>query len=83
MNKKTFTIKIEKLISQIEDIISELPYQGDKETNSQKIYLLNTLNKFSYAVNGIEESDFQEIKIEENGKSKNDKTIKETKGKNN
>jgi len=59
MNKVEFKNKVEYLISQIEDVISEMPYKGDSENESQKIYLTNQLNQFSYAVNGVEDSDFE------------------------
>ena len=59
MNKTEFQSKVEELISQIEDIISEMPYKGDSEKQSQKIYLTNQLNQFSYAVNGVEDEDFE------------------------
>jgi len=58
MNKTEFKSKVEELIGQIEDVISEMPHKGDSETESQKIYLTNQLNQFSYAVNGVEDSDF-------------------------
>ena len=54
-----FHERIESLIEEIEDLISEMPYKGDSETKSQKIYLINQLNQFHYAVNGIEEEDFE------------------------
>lgn len=58
MNAKTFKSKIEKEVSKIEDIISKMPYKGDSESESQKIYLTNKLNQFSYAVNGVTDDDF-------------------------
>ena len=59
MNKTEFKNKVEDLVSQIEVIISEMPYKSDSETESQKIYLTNQLNQFSYAVNGVEDEDFE------------------------
>ena len=59
MNKTEFKSKVEELISQIEDVISEMPYKGDSERESQKIYLVNQLNQFIYAVNGVEDEDFE------------------------
>ena len=58
MNRKDFKDKVEALVSQIEDVISKMPYKGDSENESQKIYLINQLNQFTYAVNGVEDSDF-------------------------
>jgi frataxin-like iron-binding protein CyaY len=58
MNKIEFKNRVEDLVSQIEDIINKMPYKGDSETESQKIYLMNKLNQFSYAVNGVEDEDF-------------------------
>lgn len=58
MNKEEFKNKVEDLVSQIEDIIKEMPYRGDSEIESQKIFLLNQLNQFSYAVNGVRDEDF-------------------------
>lgn len=58
-----FKRRIETLIERIEDIINEMPYQGDSEEKSQKIYLINQLNQFSYAVNGVRESDFKKLKL--------------------
>ena len=54
-----FKKRIEALIEKIEDLIDEMPYRGDSEKESQKVYLLNQLNEFSYAVNGIKESDLK------------------------
>ncbi len=54
-----FKKRIEALIEKIEDLIDEMPYQGDSEEESQKVYLINQLNEFSYAVNGIKESDLK------------------------
>lgn len=62
MIAENFKTRIEALISQIEDIIEEMPQKGDKCEDCQKIYLTQTLNEFSYTVNGVEESDFQEDK---------------------
>lgn len=59
MNKTEFKNKVETLVFDIEDIINEMPYKGDSETESQKIYLINQLNQFSYAVNGVEDEDFE------------------------
>ena len=59
MNKTEFKNKVETLVSEIEDIINEMPYKGDSETESQKIYLTNRLDQFSYAVNGVEDEDFK------------------------
>lgn len=56
-----FKKRIEALIEKIEDLIDEMPYRGDSEKESQKVYLLNQLNEFSYAVNGVKESDFKKL----------------------
>ena len=56
-----FKKRIEALIEKIEDLIDEMPYQGDSEEESQKVYLINQLNEFSYAVNGVKESDFKKL----------------------
>jgi hypothetical protein len=58
-----FKRKVDALIEKIEDIINEMPYHGDSEEESQKIYLINQLNQFSYAVNGVKESDFIKLKL--------------------
>lgn len=60
MNKKKFKTKVTKLISEIEDLILEMPYKGDSENESQKVLLTRTLSDFYYAVNGVEDSDFEE-----------------------
>jgi len=60
--KENFKRKVEELISQIEDVIDEMPAKRYKETESQKICLINELHKFAYAVNGVEDSDFEENK---------------------
>ena len=59
INKAEFQTKVENLVSQIEYLIDEMPYKGDSERESQKIYLTNQLNQFSYAVNGVEDEDFE------------------------
>jgi len=38
-------------------IESNMPSRGLKECNCQQLCLLNRLNDFTYAVNGIEQSD--------------------------
>jgi len=60
MNKQKFTKKAEKLIESLEDLINKMPYKGDKETVSQKIYMLNKLKSFECCVNGLEDCDFVE-----------------------
>ena len=46
------------LISKAEDVIQRLPDKGDKESDSQKICLINALNELEYTVNGVEVEDF-------------------------
>ena len=53
-----FNTRVEDLISQIEHLIGLMPDKGDSSTESQKVNLTQRLNEFSYAVNGVEESDF-------------------------
>jgi hypothetical protein len=60
MNAKEFKEKTEKLIYEIEGLIEEMPYKADSETDSQKIFLMNQLNQFNYAVNGVTDDDFNE-----------------------
>lgn len=59
MKAEKFKTKVESLVSKIEDLIETMPYQGDSESESQKIALTNALNQFSYTVNGVEDSDFK------------------------
>lgn len=55
----TFKSKAEKLISKFEKLLEEMPDKGLKSTDSQKACLQQALNELSYAVNGVEASDFK------------------------
>jgi len=59
MDLSTFKMEMDYLCSQIEDLINEMPYKGNKEEDSQKVCLQNALNKLQQAVNGCEEEDFE------------------------
>jgi len=65
MDLTTFQAELENKISEIENLIEQMPYKGDKCETSQKICLTQALNEFGYAVNGIEQSDLKEINDEE------------------
>lgn len=58
MNAKEFKRKSEKLISEIEKLIQQMPQKGNTQSECQKLTLQQTINEFSYAVNGVEDSDF-------------------------
>ncbi len=60
MKAKEFKNKAEKLIDKIQDLINQMPYKGDTQSDSQKICLTHQLNEFYYTVNGVEDSDFIE-----------------------
>lgn len=62
MNSTKFKTKAESLINELEELINTMPYRGNSEQESQKIYLSNKLNQFSYAINGVEEGDFDKEK---------------------
>jgi hypothetical protein len=56
MTKEEFKTKAEELIEQLESLIEQMPTKVDT-SESQKVLLQNQLNQFSYAVNGLEDSD--------------------------
>ena len=58
MNAIEFKEKAENLISQMEDLLSEMPSKGLKSDECQKLCLQQALNEFSYAVNGVRDIDF-------------------------
>lgn len=53
-----FQIDMNNLISKAKYVIQRLPDKGDKESDSQKICLINALNELEYTVNGVEMEDF-------------------------
>ena len=62
MKAKKFKSKMESLIDKMNDLISEMPYQGNSESESQKVCLTNALYHLSQQVNGVENSDFKPSK---------------------
>lgn len=54
-----FQIQAEKLTSKLRNIISKMPEKGLKEEDCQRLYLLNRLSEFEYAINGVSENDFK------------------------
>lgn len=51
--------KIDPLLSEVEDLIHQLPQKGDKSEDCQRIQLQYELNQLQMAVNGTEEIDFK------------------------
>jgi len=62
---RKFKERLESLVSEIENVIDEMPFKGNSCQESQKICLIQALNKFSFAINGIEKDDLEEIYDEE------------------
>lgn len=60
---KTLKQELHDLLKPIEAKINTLPYKGDKCSNSQKICLIQALNKLEHNINGLEKEDL--IKEEE------------------
>mgnify|MGYP006989528054 CR=1 FL=1 len=60
MDLLTFQGQADELIAQIEALIDEMPYKGDKEADSQKICLQRCLDELQYAINGCEQEDFED-----------------------
>jgi frataxin-like iron-binding protein CyaY len=60
MELKEFKEKAEDLLSQMEDLIHELPQKGDTSTECQRTNLQQNLNELYYAVNGTEAEDLIE-----------------------
>lgn len=53
--------RIESFVDQIEEaILTNMPEKGLKESECQRRYVLNRLNDFSKAVNGITDEDMIE-----------------------
>lgn len=60
---ETLKNKLEFEIEKIRDIIkNSMPYKGDTSLESQKVQLLNNLDRFEYSVNGIDPTDFIQLK---------------------
>lgn len=59
MKVETFKNKAGVLMSKLEDLILLMPDTEDSQSESQKEYLKQKLNEFSYAVNGTEQKDFR------------------------
>jgi hypothetical protein len=57
---KEFKEKMENLISQMEDVLEMMPIKGNSSSDCQRTYLQQQINEVSYAVNGVEDSDFKE-----------------------
>lgn len=53
-------IKLEFLVSKIEDILETLPSKGSTSTECQKMHLDLQLRRFSHSINGLSEEDLIE-----------------------
>lgn len=50
------------LIETAEDLVKQMPQKGNTSDKCQRVNLQEKLNKFQYAVNGIEDEDLKEEK---------------------
>ena len=60
MEINEFKERADDLLSQLEDLIHELPQKGNSSTECQRMNLQQCLNELSYAVNGTEAEDLVE-----------------------
>ena len=52
-----FKERAERSISELEDLIHQMPQNGNSTKECQRVYLQQKLNEFHYAVNGTEIDD--------------------------
>ena len=60
MTEKKLKEKANKLLSKLENLIKdEMPFQGNLETESQKVCILNAIRKVEMNINGIKKKDLK------------------------
>jgi frataxin-like iron-binding protein CyaY len=60
MNIEEFKEQAESLVSQLEDLIHQMPQKGNKSYECQRVTLQIAINEVSYAINGTEQADLEE-----------------------